>query len=146
MRIDLIPAEENDAEQLAELRVAAMRESLERIGRFDAQRARRRFLSSYSAIHTRHIVEDGQRVGFVVVKPVDDGLLLDHLYIHPEQQGRGIGSLVIKQIFEEVDASGLSLKTVALKESDSNRFYVRQGFVLVEVAEWDNYYLRPSRT
>ncbi|AVB28628.1 GNAT family acetyltransferase [Pseudomonas syringae pv. syringae] len=33
----------------------------------------------------------------------------------------------------------------ALKESDSNRFYVRHGFQLVESGEFDNYYLRPQR-
>jgi hypothetical protein len=30
----------------------------------------------------------------------------------------------------------------ALKESDSNRFYVRHGFVLESRAEFDNYYVR----
>ena len=36
-----------DGEALASLRVAAMRESLERIGRFDPQRARQRFLATF---------------------------------------------------------------------------------------------------
>jgi hypothetical protein len=45
----------SDAEALAAIRVEAMRESLERIGRFDPQRARERFLSAFSPTHTRHI-------------------------------------------------------------------------------------------
>ena len=35
-------------------------------------------------------------------------------------------------------------KVGALRESDSNRFYQRHGFRLVEQGEFDNYYLRPN--
>jgi hypothetical protein len=38
--IDFEPAIESDGETLADLRVVAMRESLERVGRFDSIRAR----------------------------------------------------------------------------------------------------------
>ncbi len=74
MLFDLLPATETDAEALVVVRIAAMRESLEKIGRFDAQRARERLLSSYAPQHTRHIVYDSKRVGFVVVKPAGDEL------------------------------------------------------------------------
>ena len=73
-------AEQADAEALVALRILAMRDSLERIGRFDPVRSRERFLSAFSPQHTRHILVDGERAGFVVVKPDGDGLLLDHLY------------------------------------------------------------------
>ena len=57
-----------DLESLIALRIEAMRESLERIGRFDPVRARERFLVGYSLEHTRHIELNGKRVGFFVVK------------------------------------------------------------------------------
>ena len=50
------PVDSSDAEELASLRAEAMRDSLERIGRFDAVQARRRFLDSFSAEYTRAIV------------------------------------------------------------------------------------------
>ena len=62
-------AHADDADALVSLRIEAMRESLERAGRFDAARARQRFLSGFSPEHTRHIVLGDERVGFVVVKP-----------------------------------------------------------------------------
>ena len=40
-------AVQSDAEVLVDIRIAAMRKSLERIGRFDPQRARERFLASF---------------------------------------------------------------------------------------------------
>ena len=48
----------------------------ERVGRFDPQRARARFADGFEPTCTRHVVVDGQRVGFVVVKLAADGLRL----------------------------------------------------------------------
>lgn len=135
-------AEADDFEALVAIRIDAMRESLERIGRFDPVRARERFREGFSPEFTRHIVVAGKRVGFVVVKPRTDGLLLDHLYVTPGAQGSGVGSIVLRQIFMEADAAALDLYVGALKESASNRFYTRHGFQFVEAGEFDNYYVR----
>ena len=139
--IALAPAREDDAEALVALRIAAMRDSLERIGRYDPQRARTRFLSGFVPAHTRHIEGSGRRVGFVVVKPEPDTLLLDHLYIHPDSQGLGIGAIVLARIIDEARQQGLPLRVGALRDSDANRFYLRHGFKLVGQEEFDNYYL-----
>jgi ribosomal protein S18 acetylase RimI-like enzyme len=138
-------AQDDDFEALAAIRIEAMRESLERVGRFDPARARERLREGFSPAHTRHIVVDGERVGFLVVRPLGEELLLDHLYIRLTWQGRGIGSAVLARVFAEADAAGLPLRVGALRESASNRFYARHGFELVERAELDNYYVRPAR-
>ena len=138
-------AQISDFEELVALRIEAMRESLERIGRFDPVRARERFSAGFSPQHTRHILLGGERVGFVVVKPQGDALLLDHLYINPDAQGRGIGSAVLARVFVEADAEAQQLRVGALRDSDANRFYVRHGFQLVEQGEYDNYYVRPRQ-
>ncbi|WP_442784030.1 GNAT family N-acetyltransferase [Collimonas fungivorans] len=143
--ISLIQAIETDFEELLALRIDAMRESLERIGRFDPVRARERLRSSFSAMHTRHVAVDGQRLGFVVVKPAHGQLLLDHLYIRPGNQGKGIGAAVLAQVFKEADALSLPVRVGALRGSDANRFYQRHGFEFLAEEEWDIYYLRPSR-
>ncbi|MBN3766120.1 GNAT family N-acetyltransferase [Burkholderia sp. Ac-20365] len=119
-----------------------MRESLERIGRFDAQRARDRFLSSFDPAFCRLIMVDDERVGFVQAKPDGSYLVLEHLYIAPEHQGKGIGSAVLEVIFFDADSQSLSVKVGALRNSDSNDFYQRHGFLKTEEAEWDIYYVR----
>jgi GNAT superfamily N-acetyltransferase len=138
-------AQPSDLESLVAIRIEAMRESLERIGRFDPIRARARFCSGFAAEHTRHIVFGGERVGFVVLKPQGEELLLDHIYVRPGAQNQGVGSAVLAQVFAEADSQRLSVRVGALRESDSNRFYVRHGFQLVERGEFDNYYIRPSQ-
>ena len=142
-QVHLTPVSADDAEALVALRIAAMRESLERIGRFDPQRARERFLSGFDPARTRHVVVDGHRVGFVVTTPQTEWLSLDHLYIDPAHQGRGLGAAVLADVFDEARRLGLPVRVGALKQSDSNRFYQRHGFELVDEGEFDCYYVRP---
>ncbi|MFJ2379490.1 GNAT family N-acetyltransferase [Pseudomonas protegens] len=119
-----------------------MRESLERLGRFNPDRARERFRGGFDANSTRRIEVAGDLVGFVVIKDHQSELLLDHLYVVPSAQGAGIGSEVFTQLFREADEIRRPIKVGALKDSASNRFYTRHGFVFVESGEFDNYYVR----
>ena len=137
------PAQDDDADALVAIRIAAMRDSLQRLGRFDPDRARARFLDGFEPAHTRHVVVDGERVGFVVVKPDGDDLLLDHLYVLPAAQGRGIGAAVIADVLAGADARRAGVRLGALRGSDANRFYQRHGFVQVGESEWDIHYARP---
>ena len=140
----LTPAVSTDFDALVDIRIEAMRESLERIGRFDPARARERFRIGFAVEYTRHIVLGDERIGFVVVKPQADALLLDHLYIKPAHQGHGIGAAVLQIIFAEARSQSLAIRVGALRESASNRFYLRHGFQLIERGEFDNYYERPA--
>jgi len=144
VNVNLTPATEADFEHLADLRVAAMQESLERVGRFDPERARERLRNSFSPAHTRMIVFEEKMVGFYAARPSPEGLQLDHLYIHPQFQGRGIGAVVLQRIFDDADKSGVAVLVGALKESASNRFYQRHGFFEISESEWDIYYIRPA--
>lgn len=138
----LTQASPDDLDRLVSIRIEAMRESLERLGRFDPVRARHRFVDGFDASATRRIELSGMLVGFVVLKTVGDEWLLDHLYVTPRAQGGGIGSEVLSRIVKEADEAGKPIRVGALKESDSNRFYVRHGFVHVGSGEFDNYYVR----
>jgi len=138
----LQPTSVDDFEALLALRLRAMRESLQQLGRYDEQRARERLAAGFDAGATQHIVVDGHRVGFVVLKTLRHALRLDHLYIDPPQQGRGIGSAVMAAICADADARQLPVELVALKGSDANRFYLRHGFAAVGEGEWDLDYRR----
>ena len=140
-------ATDTDFEQLAAIRVDAMRESLERIGRFDPARARERLRNGFQPEYARHILADGARVGFFVLKEAPDALLLEHLYLTPATQGRGVGSTVLQHICCEADARELQIRLGALRDSAANQFYLRHGFAQTGEDAWDIYYARqPQRT
>ena len=146
MDITYINTTFEDADDLVDIRIAAMRESLERIGRFDPQRARERFISSFEPENTKYIVLDNSKIGFVMVKRQDNEISLEHLYIKPEHQGKGIGAAVLQFVFSEADLTSLPVTVGALRESASNRFYQRHGFVKSGESEWDIYYIRQLKT
>ena len=89
---------------------------------------------------TRHLVVAGERVGFVVVRPYQGELLMDHLYVHPAHQRRGIGAAVLARVFADADAQRLPVRVGALRGSDSNRFYQRHGFEKVAQDDVDVHY------
>lgn len=142
MNISFAHTTQSDADALVAIRIAAMRESLERIGRFDPQRARERFLASFDPALCRFIEADGVQAGFILTRRQEDYWLLDHLYILPEHQGRGIGAAVLQDVFANADAQRMPIRLSALRGSDSNRFYQRYGFTQTDEAEWDIYYVR----
>jgi GNAT superfamily N-acetyltransferase len=139
--LSFAPTTVADAGALVAIRIEAMRESLERVGRFDAVRARERFLSSFQPLDTRFILLNDEVAGFVVIKSEAEYLILDHLYIRPVFQRQGIGVFVLQELFARAVAENKSVRVGALKGSESNQFYVRHGFKLVESAEFDNYYV-----
>lgn len=141
-RLKLSAVTAADFEELAELRIAAMRKSLEHIGRFDPQRARERLWNSFYPEHTQFIVLDGQHVGFHTFRPVEDGFYLNHLYIHPQWQGSGIGSQVLRHLLAHADALGRPVHLCALRDSAANAFYQRHGFVQTRLDDPDIYYVR----
>lgn len=145
MKLVFDPAKDDDFEDLLALRIEAMQESLERIGSFDAEKARERFTEAFSASHTRHILVDELRVGFLMLQPNGNELLLDHMYIRPEYQGRGIGGAVLRRLISEADASKVPIRVGAVREKEANRFHLGYGFQMVDQGEWDLYYVRGAK-
>ena len=138
----LQPASADDFEQLHALRLRAMHCSLAQLGRYDEPHARARLAAGFVPAHTQHIEVDGQRVGFLVLKQLSHALRLDHFYIEPSAQRRGIGSAVMAQICDQADALQLPVELCALKGSAANRFYLHHGFTMTGDGDWDHDYLR----
>lgn len=144
MNLTFTPANAADFEPLADLRLRAMRESLEAIGRFNPERSRERFKSSFVPEHTELIEKDGVRVGFISVSEKPDCLSLEHLYIDPKYQAKGIGSYVLKRLIASAERSGLTIRLGALRSSKSNDFYKHHGFIATREDAFDIYYERNS--
>lgn len=141
--ITLLPAGEADFERLLALRIAVMREHLERLGRFEPARARARFRAGYDPAWLRLIHHAGGFVGCVSLKPTGEALLLEHFYLRPDAQGRGRGAAVLALLLAEADAAGRPVRLGVLRGSPAARFYQRHGFRFTHAEEWDLYYERP---
>ena len=130
----LRPAQPADVEAIAELRAVVMRPDLERLGRFDEHRVRQRLRDGFSARHTSVILAGGAFAGSVAMRPAADGHWLEHFYLDPGVQGRGLGSAILRNLLDRTDAEGLVVRLNVLRGSAARRLYERHGFT-VEVQD-----------
>ena len=131
------PVQGTDFEALFELRMDALRESLERVGLTDMQHNRERYAQQFEAGSMQHILRDGERIGFVQLVPEGDHLHLVQLFLRSDVQSSGVGAWVL----DWAKSRGQDLTLTTLKFSATNRFYQRHGFVQVGEGEFDNAYL-----
>jgi len=134
------PARASDLEALTELRLAVMAESFNRIGRFNPERARAWFAETYRPETTRLIVVGQETAGCVAFYETAPGVLkLEHFYLQPHWQGRGLGTGVLDTLLAEADAIGATVQLTVLRESDAKRLYDRRGFVVTGRDDLDVY-------
>ncbi|MFF7053345.1 GNAT family N-acetyltransferase [Streptomyces griseorubiginosus] len=126
----LRPATPDDVEPIAELRAVVLRPDLERLGRFDEGRVRQRFRDAFVAAHLSVIESEGCFVGCVALRPAEDGHWLEHFFIDPGMQGRGLGSAVLRTLLARTDAAGVTVRLDVLQGSAARRLYERHGFTV----------------
>lgn len=138
------PVTEAEFEPLLALRIAVLRDDLERLGRFDPARARARFRAGYDPASLRLILRGGACIGCVALRPAADALWLEHFYLEPAWQGRGIGGAVLRRLLDEADAAGRPVRLGVLRGSRAARLYERHGFRFTHEEDWDRFYERPA--
>jgi GNAT superfamily N-acetyltransferase len=119
-----------------------MNPQLARIGRLDVERSTARFAREFRPGATRLVHVDGAFAGCVTVYEDGDAWVLEHFYLRPELQGRGLGGRILESLLDEADAAGAAVRLSVLIESDANRFYPRYGFVETHREPFDIFYRR----
>ena len=142
MEVSFEPSTSDDLERLTALKLQVMNGQLERIGRLDPDRSAARFAREFRPGVTRRILADGVFAGCVTFYPEPDAWVLEHFYLRPEHQGRGLGGDVLRRLLAESDAVGAAVRFSVLVGSDANRFYPRFGFVETHREAFDIYYRR----
>ncbi|MEV5463815.1 GNAT family N-acetyltransferase [Streptomyces sp. NPDC002788] len=136
------PAEQSDLEAIVELRAVVMRPDLERLGRYDAHRVRQRLRDGYSPQHTSIITADCTFAGSVALRPSKDSYWLEHFYLSPEVQGKGLGSAVLRTLLTRTDTTGDLVRLNVLQGSQARRLYERHGFTIESQDPVDIFMLR----
>lgn len=138
----LRPATWEDQAWLTELRAVVMRPDLERLGRFDETRVRDWLTRSYDPSLTEIVVLDGVDVGSIALRPAGERVWLEHFYLDPAVQGRGVGSWVLEQVLPRVEESVVRLNI--LRGSRVQRLYERFGFAFADEDGIEVYLERPA--
>ncbi|MER6363300.1 GNAT family N-acetyltransferase [Kitasatospora sp. NPDC001527] len=140
----LRPGRLADVEPIAELRAEVMRPDLVRLGRYDEHRVRRRLRDTFSTRYTSVVEVGGVLAGCVTVRPHErGGRLLEHFYLSPAHQGRGLGTAVLRHVLAQADAVPAEVRLVVVQGSAARRLYERHGFAVEAQDPVDVYLLRP---
>lgn len=135
--LEFAPVTADDFETLHAIRTAAMRPSLEHLGRCDPVRSRQRLHDLFFPAYSQFILHAGQPVGFYTFRPEADHLKLVHLYVLPVHQASGLGAAVLQKLITPADSASQAIELCALRESPSTHFYQRHGFIAHSVDNWN---------
>jgi GNAT superfamily N-acetyltransferase len=133
-------ASADDARWIAELRAVVLRPDLERLGRYDPIRVRQRFLSAFDPAVTQVVVADGRDAGSIAVRRAGDAEWIEHFYLSPELQGRGVGSGVLRNCLA---SANLPFRLNVLQGSRARALYERNGFIVESEDPVDVFMVRP---
>ncbi|WP_370413312.1 N-acetyltransferase family protein [Streptomyces fradiae] len=126
------PATAADVEPVAELKAVVMRPDLERLGRYDTHRVRQRLRDEFRPAYTTVIEVAGAFAGCVSFAPykAGPGYYIEHFYLAPETQGRGLGTTILRTLLARADAEGVPVRLVVIRGSAARRLYEREGFTV----------------
>src|ERR1035437_4503349 len=139
-KIEFNDVHDGDFEELFQIRISSMKDSLSAIGRFDPQRARERLEESFRANETKFILYNDEKAGFFACTENSDRIFIKHLYIIPGMQSLGIAKHVLNSIKGYAKVKNVKITLLALKKSKANDFYKNNGFEWIYSQEWDNEY------
>ncbi|MGV2881233.1 GNAT family N-acetyltransferase [Paenibacillus taichungensis] len=137
IQITMRQSKQADQEHLAELRALVLYDDLNRLKRYDEVKVRERFRNTFDPEYTWIIEVEGELVGCVALKPKSEEMLLEHFYIHPDYQGKQIGTQVLNMLLNRDEVKGKRVILNVLQGSPARRLYERFGFVLDSEDEVD---------
>jgi GNAT superfamily N-acetyltransferase len=117
----------SDVDWLVKLKARAMQPDLERLGRWDPARSRCRLLDELILDGTRVVQVAGDPLASIALVPTPQTAWLQHFYVDPAVQGRGLGSAVLRRLLE-TDTGLMPIRLLAVRGSRSIRLYERHGF------------------
>jgi GNAT superfamily N-acetyltransferase len=131
MQVELRPARSADAAEIAEIFLEAHADAMSYLPKLHTDDEVRGWIRDVVLPGDEVVVAevDGRLAGFAAL----DEDLLDHIYVHPELQGLGIGDALLARV-KELCPGGFRL-WVFQRNTGARRFYERRGLRLVELTD-----------
>lgn len=128
---EIRPARSADAEAIADVHLDSRREAMPWLPVLHSREDTIAYFAGHVLLHEEVLVAEVNQlvVGFIAL----EGDHVDHLYIAPAYQGRGIGDTLLA-VAKEVRPDGLMLWTFQ-RNARARQFYEARGFVAAELTD-----------
>ncbi len=128
---EIRPARSADAEAIADVHLDSRREAMPWLPMLHSREDTIAYFAGHVLLHEEVLVAEVNQlvVGFIAL----EGDHVDHLYIAPAYQGRGIGDTLLAMA-KEVRPDGLMLWTFQ-RNARARQFYEARGFVAEELTD-----------
>jgi ribosomal protein S18 acetylase RimI-like enzyme len=128
---EIRPARSADAEAIADVHLDSRREAMPWLPVLHSLEDTIAYFAGHVLLHEEVLVAEVNQlvVGFIAL----EGDHVDHLYIAPAYQGRGIGDTLLAMA-KEVRPDGLMLWTFQ-RNARARQFYEARGFVAAELTD-----------
>jgi ribosomal protein S18 acetylase RimI-like enzyme len=129
-------ATSDDSKAIFEIKRAAFREYIDMVSTWDDQDQWKKHERRFAAGGFEVVLVDGEVAGYFATVMEVDCLRLNQLFIHPDFQGRQIGSAVLVELKKRIGLSNAPIRIQVLKVNPrAVQFYEREGFREVESTE-----------
>jgi ribosomal protein S18 acetylase RimI-like enzyme len=88
------------------------------------------FARQFVLSEVRIITLNDRDIGWIQTQADHGVAIIQHFYIVPEQQGRGIGGTILKQLLAQARRQGKAVTLSVMKRNRARRFYEKHGFRL----------------
>ena len=138
--ISLRTATQNDSSFAFEIKKAALAEYVRETCGWDEDEQSKLHEQRFRPSATRIIMYQEKDIGLLTTRETDDHLQLLQLFLLPEVQGKGIGSLVLIEVLSEARRARRVVTLRVLKSNPrARKFHEHHGFSLA--GETETHYL-----
>ena len=130
--LNIRKADATDSDFVFAVKKTAFREYVEQVEEWDDTHQRGLHNKRFDSQNFRIIQFQGNDIGFFSTSCTSDSLKVYQFFIHPEYQGRGIGSACMTSILADANAAGKAVNLQVLKINIRGiAFYQRLGFSII---------------
>jgi len=135
-RFRLRRAHESDAEFARLTHHAAYRDVVERqFGAWDEVQQDGFFFAQWDPAATEVILDDGHPSGYCCVERRGDDIHLRELVVHPDRQGRGIGTWLVEELQREAAEVSIPVRLGTFHKNRALQLYRRLGFTEINATD-----------
>ena len=131
--LTLRTATDDDWEVLYYVIRSTLREYVEQTwGVWEEEQQRAHFAGKFIPERIKVVQLNGDDIGLLHVDRSSNELFISEIEILPDYQGRGIGTTLLRDLFNEATARELSVRLQVLKVNPARRLYERLGFRIID--------------